>query len=110
LRYYVQRPLDFDRRRRADIVFPRARVIVFVDGCFWHSCPEHATFPRANAEWWRIKLERNRERDAETNRRLQEAGWIVIRVWEHEPPEDAAERIASVVDARRRLRGRRSRA
>src|SRR4051812_4784604 len=84
LRFWVQRPLDFDRRRRADIVFPRARIVVFVDGCFWHSCPEHATFPRTNAAWWRDKLDTNRRRDADTTERLEQNGWTVIRVWEHE--------------------------
>src|SRR5262245_3398365 len=75
LRFRVQRPLDFDRRRRADIVFPRERVAVFVDGCFWHSCPEHATFPQANAEFWRTKLARNVERDRDTDRRLADLDW-----------------------------------
>lgn len=101
LRFRVDHPLEFDRRRRADILFPTERVAVFVDGCFWHSCPEHATFPRANAEFWRAKLRRNVERDRETDRRLAEAGWIVVRVWEHESPRDAADRIAAVVRSRR---------
>lgn len=100
-RFRVQQPLAFDRRRRADIVFPRAKVVVFVDGCFWHSCPEHATFPRANAGWWRQKLARNKERDEETNRRLSEDGWTVIRVWEHEIPEEAADRVAEVLQQRK---------
>src|SRR5436189_6398572 len=59
LRFRVHRPLEFDRRRRADIVFQRERIAVFVDGCFWHGCPEHATWPKANATWWAEKLERN---------------------------------------------------
>lgn len=84
-------------RRRADIVFSRARVAVFVDGCFWHGCPEHATWPKANAKFWREKIEANRARDLDTNRKFEEAGWTVIRVWEHEEPRDAAARIEAAV-------------
>jgi DNA mismatch endonuclease (patch repair protein) len=83
-------------RRRADIVFPRARVAVFVDGCFWHSCPQHGTRPRENARWWTEKLEQNRMRDADTNRELDEAGWLVLRFWEH---EDAVATAATVLEA-----------
>ena len=101
LRYRVHvRPLP-DVRREADIVFRRARVAVFVDGCFWHGCPEHATWPSANADWWRTKIERNRERDAETNRLMTEDGWRPIRIWEHEDPDEAVELIVATLDARR---------
>jgi len=75
-------------------VFPRAKVAVFVDGCFWHACPEHGTAPAANADWWAAKLARNVERDAETNRRLIKAGWSVVRVWEHEDSTVASSRVA----------------
>ncbi len=84
-------------RRRADIVFTRKKVAVFVDGCFWHRCPEHGTMPASNAEWWEAKLARNVERDAETDRLLAEEGWTVIRVWEHEDPKLAAERAMEVL-------------
>ena len=77
-------------RRRADIVFGRARVAVFVDGCFWHGCPDHASWPKTNAEWWRAKIERNRERDAETTALLTDRGWTVVRTWEHEDPLEVA--------------------
>ena len=87
-------------RRRADIVFREARVAVFVDGCFWHGCPEHGTWPKKNAAFWRAKIERNRERDADTNRHLEEAGWVVIRVWEHEDPDEVGARIQAVVQGR----------
>jgi DNA mismatch endonuclease (patch repair protein) len=107
LRFRIERPLDFDRRRRADIVFPRERVVVFVDGCFWHCCPVHATYPRANAEFWREKLARNVERDRDTDRRLQAEGWAVLRIWEHEDPADAAEQVERVVLERRAQRPRR---
>lgn len=98
LRYFVDRPPLAGMRRRADVVFPRARVAVFVDGCFWHGCPTHGTQPRANAEWWRDKLEGNKRRDRDTDRRLLEAGWRVVRVWEHEPPEQAAKRVISALE------------
>jgi DNA mismatch endonuclease (patch repair protein) len=88
-------------RRRADLVFTRARVAVYLDGCFWHSCPEHATTPKANRDWWLEKLAANVSRDRDTDERLEAAGWAVVRVWEHEDPEVAAERVAVVVRSRR---------
>lgn len=96
-RYRVDYPPLRGVRRRADIVFTRRRLAVFVDGCFWHGCTEHATWPKNNAAWWRAKLEDNRRRDRDTDRRLREAGWCVLRVWEHEDPAQAAERIASAL-------------
>ncbi len=87
-------------RRRADMVFPSARVAVYVDGCFWHGCPIHGTWPRANAEYWLQKIEANRWRDADTDRVLVEAGWLPIRVWEHEDPEAAAVTVANAVRSR----------
>lgn len=97
LRYRVDaRPLPA-LNRRADLVFPRARVAVFVDGCFWHGCPDHHTKARANAEYWAEKVTVNRARDEETDRLLVEAGWKVVRVWEHEDPAAAADRVAQVV-------------
>src|SRR5262245_33463041 len=84
LRYRVSlRPLP-GLRSTADIVFTRAKVAVYVDGCFWHSCPEHGSMPAANRDWWRQKLERNKERDREAEKALAQAGWACIRVWEHE--------------------------
>jgi DNA mismatch endonuclease (patch repair protein) len=94
LRYRVDyAPLPTMRRRRADIVFTRAKVAVFIDGCFWHGCPEHATTPKQHAEYWGPKLAANRARDAETNSALEAAGWTVLRFWQHEEPEAVAERI-----------------
>jgi len=86
LRYRVDTAPLPGVRRRADVVFTRARVAVFVDGCFWHSCPLHATSPKANAVWWRTKLDTTVRRDRDTDTALSEAGWLVVRVWEHEPP------------------------
>lgn len=101
LRYRVERQVLPGSRRRADIVFGPARVAVFVDGCFWHSCPEHATAPRANADWWAAKLQRNRERDADTDEQLRRLGWLAVRVWEHEDTLTAAERVRDLVLRRR---------
>ncbi|MFI5826469.1 very short patch repair endonuclease [Streptomyces sp. NPDC051578] len=104
LRYRVHRRPVKGVRREADIVFGPARVAVFVDGCFWHGCPLHATWPRSNPEFWRAKIEGNRARDRDTDARLAEAGWLAVRVWEHESVEKAAERVAEVVAARRSAR------
>jgi len=94
LRYRVHvRPVP-ELRRTADIVFTRAHIAVFVQGCFWHRCPEHATSPKANALWWQEKLQRNVDRDEDTAERLAASGWCVIIVWEHEDPAAAADRIA----------------
>lgn len=100
LRYRVNVAIVNGLRRRPDLVFSRARVVIFVDGCFWHSCPLHATCPKANAQWWQQKLEANRLRDRDTDRRFEAAGWHVERVWEHEPSKEAAARIAAVIAAR----------
>jgi DNA mismatch endonuclease (patch repair protein) len=100
LRFRVHQKLLADVRRKMDVVFVSARVAVLVDGCFWHGCPLHATWPRENADFWRDKIETNRRRDADTDQRLTSAGWLVLRVWEHEEPLAAATRIAEVVRAR----------
>ena len=97
LRYRVDARVDRGIRSRPDIVFPSARVAVFVDGCFWHRCPRHGTAPAVNSEYWRAKLARNVERDRETDQLLAAAGWRVIRIWEHERPDAAAVRIERVV-------------
>ncbi|MFD1935166.1 very short patch repair endonuclease [Nonomuraea mangrovi] len=101
LRYRVStRPLQ-EIRRTADLVFTRAKIAVFLDGCFWHGCPEHHTKAATNADYWAEKVTRNRHRDVETDRLLAEAGWSAIRVWEHEDPLEAAVRIAEQVRVRR---------
>jgi DNA mismatch endonuclease (patch repair protein) len=78
-------------------LFRGPRVAVYVDGCFWHGCPLHGTTPVSNHNWWVAKLERNKERDRDTDRRLRKAGWRVIRVWEHEPTGSAADRVERAV-------------
>lgn len=97
LRYRVDTPPLPGLRRRADVVFARARVAVFVDGCFWHLCPDHATAPKANSAWWSAKLGANVARDRDTDRRLAEDGWTVLRIWEHESVVDAADRVERAV-------------
>lgn len=101
LRFRVDHRIDSAglRRRRADLVFTRRQVAVFVDGCFWHACPQHATSPKANGAWWAAKLAANVARDRDTDDRLAAAGWTVVRVWEHEPTIDAADRVERVVAA-----------
>ncbi len=101
LRYRVSARPEVDFRRTADLLFRPARVAVFVDGCFWHGCPEHYTRPKANDGYWSGKVARNRERDEETTRILTERGWSVLRFWEHEDPAEVAEQIVSTVRVRR---------
>lgn len=117
-RYRVDASCFAGMRRRADLVFTGGRVAIFMDGCFWHGCPEHGTWPKANAAWWREKIEANVARDRDTDRRLAAAGWAVVRIWEHEPVERAARRVIAAVrrggrggprDGTRVPRGRESR-
>ena len=100
LRYRVAtRPLP-KVRRTADLVFTRAKVAVFLDGCFWHGCPEHHRAPAANSAYWSAKVARNHARDVEVDSLLTAADWKVVRVWEHEDPAEAARRVAAVVRSR----------
>src|ERR1700676_3869822 len=110
LRFRVDKHVLQNSRRRADVVFGSCKVAVFVDGCFWHSCPVHASMPKLNGSWWAKKLACNKARDVDTNRLLSRAGWAVIRVWEHECPDPAAARVIKVVRTARNalaLAGRR---
>ncbi|WP_245900260.1 very short patch repair endonuclease [Geodermatophilus normandii] len=97
LRYYVDRRPLKGLRRTADLLFPRRRIAVFLDGCFWHRCPEHFQMPAANRAYWGPKIDRNVERDRETNRQLFDAGWQVLRFWEHETPTAIADQIELTV-------------
>lgn len=100
LRYRVSaRPLP-DFRRTADVVFPKARVAVFVDGCFWHGCPEHHRPASKRSDFWAEKIADNRARDWETTTTLRECGWEVVRIWEHEDPVEAAEQVSQLVKQR----------
>jgi DNA mismatch endonuclease (patch repair protein) len=83
-----------------DIAFTRRRIAVYVDGCFWHGCPEHLHIPHANSEWWVRKLAGNRARDAAATEQLTGLGWTVLRFWEHQDPQDVVARIATVLAER----------
>jgi DNA mismatch endonuclease, patch repair protein len=100
LRYRLHRRVLPGLRRTADIVFPTQRIAVYVHGCFWHGCPIHQTFPKNNETFWSEKIARNRERDADTVRRLSDHGWLVITVWEHQDIAAAATQIVRAVVAR----------
>ena len=101
LRFRVDFPLCVEGRRpiRPDIVFTRGHIAVFVDGCFWHGCPEHGSTPKTNQSYWTQKIARTRERDSEAGLLLQQSGWTVLRIWEHEPVPNAAERIFETLRA-----------
>ncbi len=94
LRYRVDvRPAP-DVAARADIVFRRARLALFMDGCFWHGCPDHFKIPALNQSYWTAKITRNCQRDADVSAALRDAGWIVLRFWEHEAPDEVARTVA----------------
>ncbi|MEU6249810.1 very short patch repair endonuclease [Glycomyces sp. NPDC047010] len=101
LRYRVAaKPLP-KMRRTADLVFRPTKVAVFVDGCYWHGCPDHFVPPKTNPEYWRTKIGRNKERDQETDERLKAEGWLVLRFWEHEGAEQCASTVCREVISRR---------
>ncbi|MFE3259027.1 very short patch repair endonuclease [Nocardia sp. NPDC059229] len=101
LRYRVaQRPLP-EIRRSVDLVFGPAKVAVFVDGCFWHGCPEHYVPPKTNPDYWNSKIGGNVVRDRDTDAKLEAAGWLVLRFWEHEDPASASEEVVRTVVQRR---------
>ncbi|WP_378095699.1 very short patch repair endonuclease [Cellulomonas sp. T2.31MG-18] len=99
-RYRVHYPVPDRPRRTIDVAFTRAKVAVFIDGCFWHGCPEHGTAPTSNGAWWAAKLAANQARDADTTVALRCQGWHVIRAWEHEEPAEVG---ARVIECLRRL-------
>lgn len=100
LRYRVSTRPVAELRRTADLVFTRAKVAVFLDGCFWHGCPRHHTVAAANAKFWADKVQANRERDRDTDAQLKKAGWVSVRVWEHDDPVESARLVRDVVASR----------
>ncbi|MDX2340550.1 very short patch repair endonuclease [Micrococcus sp. M4NT] len=101
LRYRVSAKPEKDLRRTADLLLGPARVAVFIDGYFWHGCPEHYIAPKANDSYWGQKVARNRKRDLETTSVLTERGWTVLRFWEHEDPAGVAQTVIDAVRSRR---------
>ena len=98
LRYRVDYRIGTGRSApRPDIVFTTQRIAVFIDGCFWHQCPDHATMPKANRDFWEPKLQRNVERDRENDAALEATGWTVLRFWEHEDPDAVAAAIIGTI-------------
>ena len=100
LRFRKNKRLDLGegRRVRPDIVFPTLQLAVFVDGCFWHGCKEHRSLPVSNAVFWRQKIEGNAKRDKLQATWLLEAGWNVLRIWEHDVPDAAERRVVELVN------------
>lgn len=105
LRYRLQRKVPGSNRRTIDIAFPRQKVAVFIDGCFWHGCPVHHTAAKTNKEFWSAKVARNRERDIETDRMLMDAGWTAARFWEHQTTEEIVDRIVELVHPADQIEG-----
>lgn len=98
VRFRLDQTLPTHRRRRADIVWRRRKLAVFVDGCFWHGCPLHFVLPKTNSAWWADKIEANRVRDQATSSDLATLGWTVVRVWEHSDPYASADAIKGLLD------------
>ncbi|BBX48048.1 very short patch repair endonuclease [Mycobacterium cookii] len=97
-RYRVDYRPEKSLRCRGDLVFTKRKVIVFVDGCFWHGCPLHATSPKNNADWWREKLDANVKRDARNSVALSDLGWTVVRIWEHETVDEAVAQVRRALE------------
>lgn len=107
-RFRVAYPVPGLPRRTIDIAFPRQRVAVFVDGCFWHGCPDHGTSPAGNAGWWATKIATNKRRDRDTEEHLVRAGWTVLRTWEHEDVDRVVLLTAGLLPTRAAHGGARS--
>jgi DNA mismatch endonuclease (patch repair protein) len=101
LRYRVGVKVPGNRRRTIDIAFTKARVAIFVDGCFWHACPVHSVPVKNNSTWWAQKLQSNVTRDRSTDEMLRAQGWEVVRIWEHEDTLSAADLVEKTVKSRR---------
>ena len=99
IRFRVSARPQPELARTADLVLRKTRIAVFVDGCFWHGCPDHHTQPATNSRYWADKIARNVERDSETTAYLQQTGWTVLRFWEHEDPEAVADQVQQAVQA-----------
>jgi DNA mismatch endonuclease (patch repair protein) len=100
LRFRVDMPIRLDGRRpiRPDVVFTRARIVVFIDGCFWHGCPEHGKKPRSNSGYWSAKITLNQARDRDQRAALEDAGWTVVRIWEHDETPTAVAAVYAAIE------------
>lgn len=103
LRYRVNARPSKTLRSRADILFPRLRLAVYIDGCFWHGCPAHASWPKNNGQWWKAKILANRDRDARSTAALEGQGWRVLRFWSHQEADFIAAAIIGVVRQKHQL-------
>ena len=101
LRYRVQYPVPGTSRRTIDVAFPRKKVAVFIDGCFWHGCAEHRNIPAHNQDWWKNKIEQNQSRDRDTDEKLRNAGWLVFRYWEHDLVELIVSDVLVALESKR---------
>lgn len=101
LRYRIHFPIPGLKRTSCDLAFPRLKIAVFLDGCFWHGCEKHPPSVKKNTDFWLSKIARNRARDARATAHLTELGWTVLRFWEHEAVETIVEKIASTIQASR---------
>ena len=108
VRYRVDYALPFDRRRKADVAMPGLGIAVFIDGCFWHGCPEHYSAPARNSEYWRTKVESNRARDSDTQQRLLSLGWTALRYWAHDDPDAIVTDVLQVLSAKSDAMGSRT--
>lgn len=104
LRYRLQWPVPGKARRTMDIAFPGLKIAVFIDGCYWHGCPQHGEIPKNNRGWWQEKIASNQERDRNTTQHLQHLGWIVLRFWEHQPINEMCEMAIRAVQAQRGIK------
>ena len=95
LRYRLKNKLP----GRPDIFFPARKIAIFIDGCFWHGCPDHCQIPKTNQPFWESKLSKNKSRDKEVSRVLENGGWCVIRLWEHDVKNDLSNCVKRVVEA-----------
>jgi DNA mismatch endonuclease (patch repair protein) len=108
LRYRIHYPVPGRPRRTIDVAFPSRKLAVFIDGCFWHGCPEHGTWPTRNGPFWREKIQANRARDLQTDSSLRALGWRVLRFWEHDSDEKCVRQILRALKNpvdRKNLRG-----
>lgn len=100
LRFHKDVPPEAHLKIKADIVFPRQRICIFVDGCFWHGCPIHLKVPKTHTDWWKEKIEDNKKRDVRQTQQLESCGWAVLRYWEHDVTLESLPFLCSEIERR----------